>query len=77
MKTRRPYVAEVDFDAREYAALSSLCIDKDMSEAALLRQALRFYQSVDLKLRQGKTVLWQNPDGTIEKEEIHGCGPGN
>lgn len=42
----------------EQAALRQLAIDQDLSEAGVLRQALRLYQMHHVRLKAGETVTW-------------------
>ena len=51
----------LNLSAPEMAALESLCSRKGMSKTALLRQALRLYQSVDERLERGDKVFLENP----------------
>lgn len=47
----------VDLDAKEAAAVDALCAAKGLSEAQLVRQALRFYQAYDRHLERGGAPL--------------------
>ncbi len=53
----------------EMAALEDLCIRKGMSKTALLRQALRLYQSIDERLDRGEKVFVEDPKSK-EKSEL-------
>ncbi|MCR4347722.1 MAG: ribbon-helix-helix protein, CopG family [Sulfuricaulis sp.] len=53
----------------EMVTLETLCNRKGMSKTALLRQALRLYQSVDERLERGEKVFIENPS-TKEKAEL-------
>jgi hypothetical protein len=53
----------------EMAALEVLCERKGMSKTALLRQALRLYQSVDERLQRGEKVFVEDP-ASKEKAEL-------
>lgn len=53
----------------EMSVLDELCAQKGMSKTALVRQALRLYKSVDLRLEQGDKVFIENSDKT-EKAEL-------
>ena len=53
---------------REMVVLEQLCERKGMSKTALLRQALRLYQSVDDRLERGEKVFFENPDSKDKAE---------
>ncbi|WP_034885196.1 ribbon-helix-helix protein, CopG family [Ensifer aridi] len=53
----------------EMDALEALCEEKGLSKTALVRQALRLYQSVDARLARGDKVFVENADKT-EKAEL-------
>jgi predicted transcriptional regulator len=44
----------------EMAALEELCQKKDLSKTAVLRQALRLYQMVDLRLERGDKLFFED-----------------
>ncbi len=44
----------------EMAALEELCQKKDLSKTALLRQAIRLYQMVDLRLERGEKLFFED-----------------
>jgi len=46
----------------EMAALEGLCLQKDLSKTAVLRQALRLYQLVDTRLAKGDTLSFEDKD---------------
>lgn len=51
----------LNLNPAEMSALESLCERKGMSKTALLRQALRLYQSVDERLERGEKVFVEDP----------------
>ena len=53
----------------EMKILEDLCKKKDLSKTLLLRQALRLYQSVDLRLERGDKLFFED-DETKEKSEV-------
>lgn len=53
----------------EMIALDSLCASKDMTKAAVVRQALRLYQALDERLSRGAKVFIEGGD-TKEKSEL-------
>jgi hypothetical protein len=53
----------------EMEVLEDLSAKKDMSKTALIRQALRLYQLVDLRVRDGQKLFFEN-DLTKEKAEL-------
>lgn len=53
----------------EMQALQNLCDKKDLSKTAVLRQALRLYQLVDVRLEQGGKLFFED-DTKKEKAEL-------
>jgi hypothetical protein len=53
----------------EMHALEDLAIKKDLNKTVVIRQALRLYQMVDLRIREGKKIFIEN-DVTKEKSEL-------
>ena len=53
----------------EMRVLEELCIKKDLSKTALLRQALRLYQVVEARLEKGDKLFFED-DRTKEKAEV-------
>ena len=53
----------------EMQALQDLCDKKDLSKTAVLRQALRLYQLVDVRLEQGGKLFFED-DAKKEKAEL-------
>jgi len=53
----------------EMRALDELSSRKDLSKTAVLRQALRLYQTVEARLLRGDKLLFEN-DATKEKAEL-------
>lgn len=45
----------------EMVVLDLLATRKGLSKTALLRQALRLYQSVDSRLERGEKIYFENP----------------
>jgi hypothetical protein len=54
---------------REMQVLDELCAKKGLNKTALLRQALRLYQTVDQRLEQGEKLIFENDDKS-EKVEL-------
>lgn len=52
----------------EMAVLEELCEKKDLSKTAVLRQALRLYQLVDVRLEKGEKLFFE--DDTKAKAEV-------
>ena len=44
----------------EMRVLEQLCERKDLSKTALMRQALRLYQLVDIRLEQGEKLFFED-----------------
>ncbi|OIT12637.1 transcriptional regulator [Ralstonia solanacearum] len=53
----------------EMAALEELCVEKDMSKTAVLRQALRLYQLVNARLKVGEKLFFED-EAAKEKKEV-------
>jgi hypothetical protein len=51
----------------EMRALEELCSKKDLSKTAVLRQALRLYQTVDARVQQGHKLVFE---GAEDKSEL-------
>jgi hypothetical protein len=54
---------------QEMQVLDELCTRKGLNKTALLRQALRLYQTVDQRLEQGEKLIFENEDKS-EKAEL-------
>lgn len=48
----------LNLSEKETAALEKLAAEKEMSKTAILRQALRLYQLVDLRLKAGEKMMF-------------------
>ena len=57
----------LNLSVKEMDALTEMAKAKDMSKTAVMRQALRIYQLVDIKMMEGKRMIWLKPDGTEEE----------
>ena len=53
----------------EMRALDDLSTRKDLTKTAVLRQALRLYQTVEARIEKGDKLLFEN-DATKEKAEL-------
>jgi predicted transcriptional regulator len=53
----------------EMRALDDLSARKDITKTAVLRQALRLYQTVEARVEKGDKLLFEN-DATKEKAEL-------
>jgi predicted transcriptional regulator len=53
----------------EMATLEALAETKGLTKSALMRQALRLYQSVELRCERGEKLYFESADKT-EKSEI-------
>lgn len=53
----------------EMAALEDLAAKKDLNKTVVIRQALRLYQMVDQRLREGKKVFIED-EMTKSKSEL-------
>lgn len=45
----------------EMEALEQLAAKKDLSKTAVLRQALRLYQTIDIRLEEGDKLFFEGP----------------
>lgn len=53
----------------EMSALESLAEKRDLNKTVVIRQALRLYQMVDARMREGKKVLIEDEEKK-EKSEL-------
>jgi len=53
----------------EMRALDDLSVRKDLTKTAVLRQALRLYQTVEARVEKGDKLLFEN-ESTKEKAEL-------
>lgn len=53
----------------EMSTLEELSEKKDLSKTALLRQALRIYQMIDIRLDSGQKLFFEN-EKTKQKAEV-------
>ena len=53
----------------EMRALEELALRKELSKTAVLRQALRLYQTVAVRTDRGEKLVFEN-DATKEKSEL-------
>ena len=53
----------------EMSALDDLSARKDLTKTAVLRQALRLYQTVEIRIERGDKLLFEN-EVTKEKAEL-------
>ena len=56
----------INLNDSEMANLEGICEKKGVSKTALVRQALRLYQSVDTRIESGDKLFLENP---ISKEK--------
>ena len=54
---------------KEAQALDALCAKKDLNKTAILRQALRLYQTINVRIERGETLYFEN-DLTKDKAEL-------
>lgn len=54
----------------EMAVLEALCVEKDLSKTAVLRQALRLYQLVNSRLKQGEKLFFEDEMAKEKKEVV-------
>ena len=57
----------LNLSEREMEALEALATEKDMSKTAIMRQALRLYQLVNIRLNAGERMMFSGDEQrTIE-----------
>ena len=54
----------------EMDVLETLCIEKDLSKTAVLRQALRLYQLVNARLKLGEKLFFEDEVAKEKKEVV-------
>jgi hypothetical protein len=54
---------------KEMQVLEELCVRKGLNKTALLRQALRLYQTVDRRLERGEKLVFED-ERKSEKTEL-------
>ena len=66
MMTKRTMT--LNLTEKEMHALDELCTKKGLSKTALLRQALRLYQTIDQRLEQGEKLILEHGDKAQKSE---------
>lgn len=56
-------VPEFPITEDEYRVLKELCKQQDLTQSALLRQALRMYQLIDHRMKSGYTMEFLDKEG--------------
>jgi len=56
----------INLNDNEMSLLEDICSKKGLSKTALVRQALRLYQSIDTRIEDGEKLYLENP---ISKEK--------
>jgi hypothetical protein len=64
MTEKRAVVVQLN-DA-EWDALEELAKKKDLSKVAVMRQALRLYQLVDVRISEGEKLVFENKESKKE-----------
>ena len=54
----------------EMRVLEELSVRKDITKTAVLRQALRLYQTVEARVERGEKLLFENEATEEEKAEL-------
>ncbi len=54
----------------EMAALEQLSAEKDVSKTAILRQALRLYQVISVRLQLGEKLFFEDAESKDKKELV-------
>lgn len=55
---------------REMEVLTELATSKGITKTALMKQALRIYQMVDVKLARGETMMFSGDKGKLYESMI-------
>jgi DNA-binding CsgD family transcriptional regulator len=61
----------VDLSERESEALREMALNKEMSETAVIKQGLRYYNLIDSHQKQGYQIAWIK-DGKIKEDPFKG-----
>ncbi len=56
----------IQLNEAEWDALESLAEKKDLSKVAVMRQALRLYQLVDVRTSEGEKLIFENKESKKE-----------
>lgn len=67
--TKRDKSLVLNLSEREMSALNRLAERKGQTRSAVLRQALRLYESLDVRVSQGDRLMLEAPDKG-EKAEV-------
>ncbi len=59
----------INLNDNEMSILETICDKKGLSKTALVRQALRLYQSIDTRIEDGEKLYLENPVSK-EKSEL-------
>ena len=59
----------LNLTSKEMAALEDLAAKKDLTKTAVVRQALRLYQTVDVRLSRGEKLFFED-EAEKKKAEI-------
>lgn len=59
----------INLNDNEMSILEDICEKKGLSKTALVRQALRLYQSIDTRIEDGEKLYLENPVSK-EKSEL-------
>lgn len=51
----------LNLSGKEMQALEGLCEKKGMNKTMVIKQALRFYQSIDSRMEKGEKFMLENP----------------
>jgi predicted transcriptional regulator len=67
--TKRDFPLVLNLSKDEMSALDRLAESKGQTKSAILRQALRLYESLDYRLSQGARIVLEEPEKK-EKAEV-------
>lgn len=63
----------VGFSRKEAALLAAMEADLDMEPEAIVRAALRLYQTAHERAKRGERMAWTDATGNLIREEVGGC----
>lgn len=59
---------------QEVSVLHGLATEQELSQSQLMRQALRLYQHVHYRLKEGQKMAFVDASGNVIRQEIVGVG---
>lgn len=69
-QTKRDRALVLNLSEREMSALDQLAERKGQTKSALIRQALRLYESLDIRISEGARLVLEAPDKKDKAEVL-------